>query len=184
MTVLRVVAALPALAIALAGCATGTALGPVRSVFVPPLPVAASAPLPRPQPEPEAGQRIKVLPPHLDPDSELYGHRSVFFAFDEWSLRPEDQPVVESHGIYLWRYPELRVRVEGNTDDRGGREYNLALGERRAQALKAAMQLLGAREEQIETMSYGEEKPRRPGTDEAARAHNRRADIVYRRTSR
>ena len=184
MCSVRATAALCVLATVLAGCATGTVFGPVNTVLVAPLPVAASAPLPKPQPEVVAAQRIRVFPPHLDPDSELYQHRSVFFAFDDWVLRSEDQPVVESHGLYLWRYPELRVRVEGNTDDRGGREYNLALGERRAQAVKAAMQLLGAKEDQIETVSYGEEKPRRQGLDETSRAHNRRADIVYRKTSR
>lgn len=183
MSFVRVSAVLPALVAALAGCATGTALGPLRPVVVAPLPVAASAPLPRAQPEPVA-QRIKVLPAHLDPDSELYQRRSVYFAFDDWGLRSEDRAVVESHGNYLWRYPELRVRVEGNTDDRGGREYNLALGERRAYAVKAAMQLLGARDDQIETVSYGEEKPRDPGTDEESRAHNRRADIVYSKPSK
>lgn len=171
-------------ALALTGCAASTVLGPVKTVLVPPLPAGASAPLPKPQPEPVAARHIRVLPPHLDPDSELYQHRSVFFAFDDAALRPEDRPVVGSHGVYLWRYPELHVQVEGNTDDRGGREYNLALGERRAQAVKAAMQLLGAREDQIETVSYGEEKPRRHGVDEASRAYNRRVDIVYRKTSR
>ena len=76
------------------------------------------------------------------------------------------------------------MRVEGNTDDRGSREYNLALGERRAQTVKEALQLLGARDEQIDTVSYGEEKPRRPGRDERSRAQNRRADNVYRAMSR
>ncbi len=171
-----------AVATSMTAC-TSTVVEQGGTVFVAPLPAAASAPLPEPTPEP-AAQVINVLPPHLDPDSELYRHRSVFFAFDQSTLRPQDLSVVEAHGIYLWRYPELRVRVEGNTDDRGSREYNLALGQRRAEAVGAAMRLLGAREDQIEAVSYGEEKPRRSGDDEASRAHNRRADIVYRRTSR
>jgi peptidoglycan-associated lipoprotein len=176
--------ALPcALAAVLSGC-SGLVKDPPQTLYVPPLPAAASAPLPRAKPQQPAARVIKVLPPHLDPDSELYQHRSVFFAFDDSAIRPEDRAIVESHGIYLWRYPELRIRVEGNTDDRGGREYNLALGERRAQAVKAAMRLLGARDEQIETMSYGEEKPRASGMDEDARARNRRADIVYRKSVR
>jgi peptidoglycan-associated lipoprotein len=181
---LSVVRALALMACALmAGCA-GTVRDPPWPVVVPPLPPAVAEPEPLPPPPGPAPQIIKVLPPHLDPDSELYKNRSVFFAFDDEALRPKDLAVVESHGIYLWRYPELHIRVEGNTDDRGGREYNLALGERRAQSVKAALRLLGAREEQIETVSYGEEKPRRHGTNDSSRAYNRRADIVYRKTSR
>jgi peptidoglycan-associated lipoprotein len=178
----RIRAAIAAVAVALTAC-TSTVVEPLGTLVVAPLPVAASAPLPKPQPEP-AAQVIKVLPPHLDPDSELSRHRSVFFGFDDATLRPQDRSVVEAHGVYLWRYPELQVRIEGNTDDRGGREYNLALGQRRAEAVRAALRLLGARDEQIETVSFGEERPRRTGVDEAARAHNRRADIVYRKTAR
>ncbi|WP_457391490.1 peptidoglycan-associated lipoprotein Pal [Roseateles sp. P5_E1] len=182
MNKFRIRAALAAIATSVTAC-TSTVVEPLGTIVVAPLPPAASAPLPKPKAEP-AAQVIKVLPPHLDPDSELYRHRSVFFTFDQSTLRAQARSVVEAHGIYLWRYPELHVRVEGNTDDRGGREYNLALGQRRAEAVRAAMRLLGARDEQIETVSYGEEKPRRQGTNEASRAHNRRADIVYRRTSR
>lgn len=172
-----------AVPVVLSGC-SGWVLDPPNTVVIAPLPAAASAPLPKPPPPAQAGQVIKVMPPHLDPDSELYQNRSVFFAFDDATLRPVDRAIAEAHGTYLWRYPELHVRVEGHTDDRGGREYNLALGERRAQALKSAMQLLGARDEQIETISFGEEKPRTAGADEASRAWNRRADIVYRTSLR
>lgn len=180
----RATPSLSLLCLLLAGCATGTVLGPVQTVLVPPLPSAAAAPLPESQAENVAARHIRVFPSHLDPASDLHRHRSVFFDFDGWSLRQQDEQVVEMHGIYLWRYPELRVRVEGNTDDRGSREYNLALGERRAQAVKEALHLLGARDEQIEAVSYGEEKPRHPGHDERSRALNRRADIVYRAASR
>lgn len=172
------------LCLALAGCATGTVFGPVQTVVVPALAPTAEVPLAAPHANAAAAQRIRVFPSHLDPQSDLYRQRSVFFDFDGWALRQQDKQVVEMHGIYLWRYPELHVRVEGNTDDRGSREYNLALGERRAQAVKETLQLLGASGEQIDTVSYGEEKPRHHGRDERSRAQNRRADIVYRATSR
>lgn len=171
-------AAACALTAALAACTTTTVLDPPQPVVVPPPPVAVKAPLPEPRPA-EPPRFIMVLPPHLDPSSELYGRRTVFFDFDESVIRPADQPLVDAHGIYLRRYPELHVRIVGSTDDRGGREYNLALGERRAQAVKAAMQLLGVLDEQVETVSYGKEKPRAFGDSEAARALNRRADIQY-----
>lgn len=178
MALLRVRAWICALPAVLAACTTTVVRDPPQPVVVPPPPATVTAPLPRPRPA-EPPRFIMVLPPHLDPSSELYGKRSVYFDFDESTLRPADQAVVEAHGIYLWRYPELRIRIVGNTDDRGGREYNLALGERRAQAVLAAMRLLGVREEQVQTLSYGEEKPRALGTTEAARALNRRADIQY-----
>lgn len=180
----RATGVLSLLCLALAGCATSTVFGPVNTLIVPALPATADAPLPESHADTVAAQKIRVFPSHLDPESDLYRHRSVFFNFDDWALRKQDAQVVEMHGIYLWRYPELHVRVEGNTDDRGSREYNLALGERRAQTVKEALQLLGARDEQIDTVSYGEEKPRRPGRDERSRAQNRRADIVYRAMSR
>jgi peptidoglycan-associated lipoprotein len=171
-------AAACAITAALAACTTTTVLDPPQPVVIPPTPAAVSEPLPPPKPV-DPPRVIMVLPPHLDPSSELYGKRSVFFDFDESVLRPEDQPLVDAHGIYLRRYPELHIRVTGNTDERGGREYNLALGERRAQAVKAAMQLMGVLDEQIETASYGKERPRALGDSEEARALNRRADIVY-----
>jgi len=179
MALFRVRAWICALTTMLAACTTTTTvLDPPQAVVIPPPPATVTAPLPAPSPA-QPPRFIMVLPPHLDPSSELYGKRSVFFDFDESTLRPVDQPLVEAHSLYLWRYPELHIRIVGNTDDRGGREYNLALGERRAQALKAAMQLLGVKDEQIETLSYGEEKPRALGAAESARALNRRADILY-----
>ncbi|HEV6968264.1 OmpA family protein [Roseateles sp.] len=168
---------------ALSGC-SGWIKEPPRTLLVPPLSPAVAAPSPVVPPKKDDPRQIRVFPPHLDPDSELSRHRSVFFAFDQSVIRSADQPVVEMHGIYLWRYPELRVRVEGHTDDRGGREYNLALGQRRAEAVKDAMRLLGARGEQIETVSFGEEKAGNLSKDEESRSRNRRADIVYLRVSR
>jgi peptidoglycan-associated lipoprotein len=86
---------------------------------------------------------------------------------------------VAAHAKYLSQNRSRRVRVEGNTDERGSREYNLALGQRRADAVKQMMQLLGASGDQIETLSFGEEKPKASGHDESAWQENRRADIRY-----
>lgn len=105
--------------------------------------------------------------------------RSVFFPFDVDAVQPSDLEIIQAHGAYLADHPELTVRVEGHADERGSSEYNLALGQRRADNTRKALVLGGARANQIETMSYGEEKPKASGHDESAWAQNRRADIVY-----
>ncbi|TMH30009.1 MAG: hypothetical protein E6H58_15190, partial [Betaproteobacteria bacterium] len=87
--------------------------------------------------------------------------------------------VIEVQGDYLSRNPNLHVRVEGNTDERGSSEYNLALGQRRAEAVTGALKLYGVKDSQVEAVSFGREKPKAAGHDEAAWAENRRADVVY-----
>ena len=115
----------------------------------------------------------------IDPNSPLGQQRSVYFAFDESSYRSQDKAVVELQGNYLAQHPDVHVSIAGNTDDRGGSEYNLALGQRRAQSVKTALGLLGVKDAQVEAVSYGKEKPRATGHDEAAWQQNRRADFVY-----
>jgi len=116
--------------------------------------------------------------PLKDPNNIL-SKRSIYFDFDSNLVKDEYKPIVSAHARYLQENSGASMRIEGNTDERGSREYNLALGQRRADAVRQMMQLLGARGNQIETVSFGEEKPRAPGHDEAAWAENRRADIVY-----
>ena len=116
--------------------------------------------------------------PLRDPNNIL-SKRSVFFDFDSFSVRDEFKPLVEAHARYLAANRNARATVQGNTDERGSREYNIALGQRRADAIKRMMTLLGAQDSQIETVSFGEEKPRAQGTDESAMAQNRRGDIVH-----
>jgi peptidoglycan-associated lipoprotein len=116
---------------------------------------------------------------YLDPNNLLYRERSFYFDYDGSSLRGQDQRLVEAHGGYLAGMPTLQVRVEGHTDERGSREYNLALGQRRAEAVKSALMVLGVRDSQVEAVSFGKEKPRAMGHDEADWAQNRRVDIVY-----
>jgi peptidoglycan-associated lipoprotein len=105
--------------------------------------------------------------------------RSVFFDYDSNVVKDEYQGVVQAHSRYLGDKRDMRIRIEGNTDERGSREYNLALGQRRAEAVKKVMSVLGVQDGRVETISYGEEKPKSNGHDEQAWAQNRRADIKY-----
>lgn len=166
-------------------CAVPALLAACSSTPVqPPAPAAAgAAPAPAASATQAPGTPVAPaaapLAAHLDPNSPVYRNRSVFFDFDESTVRQQDRPVVELQGQYLARNPELHVRVEGNTDERGSSEYNLALGQRRAQAVVSALQVFGVKPGQMEAVSFGKEKPRAAGHDEADWAQNRRADIVY-----
>lgn len=120
-----------------------------------------------------------VLAPYKDPSNILYKERSVYFDFNNYTVKPAYMTALSAHGKFLGSTPSMKVRVEGNSDDRGSSEYNLALGQRRAEAVKKMLLVQGAKESQIEAVSYGKEKPRASGDDEAAWAQNRRADIVY-----
>ena len=137
----------------------------------------ATAPATRPPAAPERA----ATDPFKDPSS-LLSKRTVFYDYDESTVKASDRPVIEAHGAWLKAHPGASLEVEGNCDERGSREYNLALGQRRADAVKKMLVLVGASERQIETVSYGEEHPHAQGHDESAWAQNRRSDLVYRRT--
>ncbi|HVE48645.1 MAG TPA: peptidoglycan-associated lipoprotein Pal [Casimicrobiaceae bacterium] len=113
-----------------------------------------------------------------DPNNIL-SRRSVFFDFDSIVVKDEYRPMIEAHARYLSTNRGARATIQGHTDERGSREYNIALGQRRADAIKRMMTLVGAQDGQVETVSFGKEKPRNPGHDEAAWAQNRRGDIVH-----
>jgi len=113
------------------------------------------------------------------PQAGLLAKRVIYFDFDSSDIKGEGTDVVAAHARYLATHGGTRVRLEGNTDDRGSREYNIGLGERRAQAVRRALLLQGATEAQISTVSYGAERPAVQGNDEAAWAKNRRVEIVY-----
>lgn len=104
--------------------------------------------------------------------------RSVYFPFDVDVVQAADRATIQAHGAFLGKNKTAKVRVEGNADERGSSEYNLALGQRRANNVKKLLVLSGAKASQVETVSYGEEKPRSTGHDEASWSQNRRADIV------
>jgi peptidoglycan-associated lipoprotein len=103
----------------------------------------------------------------------------IYFDFDSSSIRPEYASLINSHAKFLAGSSSIRIRVEGHTDERGSREYNIALAERRAQAVRSALKLQGAGDAQLTTVSYGEERPAVAGSDEAAYEKNRRVELVY-----
>jgi len=113
------------------------------------------------------------------PSGELLSKRIVYFDFDKSDIRTDSQAVVAAHAQYLAKNPAQKVRLEGHADERGSREYNIGLGERRAQAVRRALLLLGVAEVQLSTVSYGEERPAVAGSDEQAYSLNRRVEIVY-----
>jgi peptidoglycan-associated lipoprotein len=113
------------------------------------------------------------------PQGGLLSKRIIYFDFDSSDIKGDGTDVVAAHAKYLASHAGTRVRLEGNTDDRGSREYNIGLGERRAQAVRRALLLQGATESQLATVSYGAERPAVAGSDEAAWAKNRRVEIVY-----
>ena len=108
------------------------------------------------------------------------GARLIYFDYDSFVVKPEFQSIVESHARYLKADKNRRIAIEGHTDERGGREYNLALGQKRSEAVRRAIGLLGGPDAQIEAVSFGKEKPAATGADESSFAKNRRAEINYR----
>ncbi|MDR6396527.1 peptidoglycan-associated lipoprotein Pal [Herbaspirillum seropedicae] len=118
------------------------------------------------------------LDPLNDPQGVL-AKRSVYFDYDSYTVKPEYRTVIENHAKYLVAHKDRKVIIQGNTDDRGGAEYNLALGQKRAEAVRKALVLLGVSDAQVEAVSFGKEKPKALGQDEASYAENRRADIAY-----
>jgi peptidoglycan-associated lipoprotein len=116
--------------------------------------------------------------PLKDPRSPL-SKRSVYFDFDSYTVKDEYKPLIEAHAKYLQANHSAKMTIQGNADERGSREYNIALGQRRADTVKRMMLLYGATDAQIETVSFGKEKPKNSGHDESAWAENRRDDFVY-----
>jgi len=109
----------------------------------------------------------------------ILSKRSVYFDFDSATVKGEYKPLVEAHSTFLKKNPQRKAQIQGNTDVLGSREYNLALGQRRAESVKNMMRVLGVPEGQLEAVSYGKEKPKATGTSDADNAQNRRADVAY-----
>ncbi len=145
-----------------------------------PLPADAGTPQPKPDAastKPFTDKPVAVNP--LKDPGNILSKRSIFFDYDSNLVKEEYRPIVSAHARYLQQNPGAKMRVEGNADDRGSREYNLALGQRRADAVKQMLQLLGAQAAQVESVSFGEEKPRCQDAAESCWSQNRRGDIVY-----
>ena len=116
--------------------------------------------------------------PLKDPNNIL-SKRSIYFEYDSFVVEDKYKAQIEAHARYMTGNRSAKVTLQGNTDERGSREYNIALGQKRADAVKRAMTLMGVQEVAIETVSFGKEKPRREGHDESSWAENRRVDILY-----
>jgi peptidoglycan-associated lipoprotein len=161
----------------LAACATTEEQKPVTAA---PQSSAASGPVPATSSvgrAPVAGMPTKPGPT-APRKMAAPGKNSVYFDYDRDDVKPEFRSVIEDNVKYLRENPSLKARIEGNADERGSREYNVALGQRRAEAVMKAMSLLGVPASRMEAISYGEEKPRRTGHDEASWAENRRGDLI------
>ena len=169
-------------AAALCACASeevkkeAPAPAPVAAARPAPAPAAKPAPAPAAPQAPRAVQASKPAPVAAMPEK-----RSVYYDFDESVIKSEFRPIVEANAKYLTDNRAEQITVEGNCDERGSREYNIALGQRRADSVKSMLKLLGVPESRIETVSFGEEKPVAQGHDEASWWQNRRSDVVYKR---
>jgi peptidoglycan-associated lipoprotein len=161
------------MALVLAACSS-TKLAETNDVSGKTVAPAPTAPAPAAQ-----SAVAPVVADHLNPNSLISKERSVFFDFDKFDIKSESGPVVERQGKYLTANKALSIRVEGNADERGGREYNLALGQKRADAVVRALKVYGVSDKQLEAVSFGKEKPQAQGHDEAAWAQNRRVDLAY-----
>ena len=126
------------------------------------------------------GMDSRGLPAELTDPKSILSKRSIYFDYDKFDIKSEYKDLVASHAKFLTNNRQFKMLIQGNTDERGSREYNLALGQKRADAVKKQLVLLGAREEQIESVSLGEEKPKNASQNEAAWAENRRGDMLYR----
>jgi len=125
------------------------------------------------------GKRVSYEKDAINDPANILSERNIYFAFDSNDVPDKYLDLVKYHGHYLSLYPKVKVRLEGNTDERGSREYNMALGERRAQAVKQLLLMEGVAPDQITVISYGEEKPVAFGHDEKSMQLNRRVEIVY-----
>ncbi len=187
--------------ILLAACGTSQTKAPVEDKST------ATAPAPAPVPAAPSGAQVEthgLAPGATDQPQSLAGQgqsgvegvnaadaaklkdanntlskRIVYFDFDKFAIKPDYRALIEAHAQFLKSHGQAKVVLQGNADERGSREYNMALGQRRADSVKQAISVLGAKNEQMETISFGEEKPAADGHDEAAWQQNRRTEIRY-----
>lgn len=131
------------------------------------------------------GAASGVAPVTIDPNAQTAQGpvgvaRIIYFDFDSYTVKPEFQSLIDGHARFLKANPQRHISIEGHTDERGGREYNLALGQKRSEAVRRSLTLLGVNDSQIEAVSFGKEKPAVQGSGEDVWAQNRRAEITYR----
>ncbi len=171
------------LSLTLVGCGSNVKLNDVAVEDRSGAPTAAS-PTPAPAAAPAAAGRAVAPVEIRSADTSGAGPagvaRVIYFDYDSFTVRSEFQSAVDAHSRFLTSNTARKIAIEGHTDERGGREYNLALGQKRAEAVRRSMTLLGVAESQIEAVSLGEEKPAQTGSTEEAYARNRRAEVNYR----
>jgi peptidoglycan-associated lipoprotein len=164
-------------ALALAGCASKdkpAEVAPVETRTTPPAATTSTGPTTTAQKPPTQIQQNPLTDP-----TNILSKRIVYFDYDQDTVKAEFQALVQAHAKFLGDNRNRKIRLEGHADERGSREYNMALGQRRADALRKAMNVLGVSSDRIETISFGEDKPKAQGNDEAAWAQNRRVEIRY-----
>ncbi len=120
------------------------------------------------------------LPKSLTDPSNILSNRSVYFGLDRYDVNSEYRDLLTAHSQFLKENRDFKMLIQGNTDERGSSEYNLSLGQKRAEAVRRSLKLMGVSDEQLEAVSLGKEKPRNPEHNEEAWAENRRADMLYR----
>ena len=166
-----------AVVVAIAGCSSGTKLNDV--------PVVDRSASAQGGAGAGGGAASGVAPVTIDDSAQNAAGpvgvaRIIYFDYDSYSVKPDYQSLIDGHARFLKANPQRRVSLEGHTDERGGREYNLALGQKRAEAVRRALGLLGVNDSQLEAVSFGKEKPAVPGSGEGVWAQNRRVEISYR----
>lgn len=170
--------ALAAAAALLSACSSTPLTEPTKA------PVSSATPTPAGQTsgatQVASTNTVKPVAVPNTPTAATERERAVYFDFDDYTVKNEYMAMLEQQGKQLSAKPGTQIRIEGNTDERGSAEYNLALGQRRAQAVLRVLKLYGVKDSQAEAVSWGEERPRAKGSDETAWASNRRADIVGR----
>ena len=160
----------------ISACSTPVKLEEPKPVVV----VEKSEPKVEPKVDTTVVKTVEADPYDLNNPKGLLAKRSVYFDYDSYIVKDEFKSVLENHSKYLVKNPARKILIQGNTDERGGREYNLALGQKRADAVRQSLSLLGVSDTQVESVSFGKEKPAAQGADESAFAKNRRAEFFYR----
>ena len=125
------------------------------------------------------GPKTDQLPNALKDPNNILSKRSIFYDFDKYDVKDEYKPLLQAHAHYLAQNRNAKMLIQGNADERGSREYNIALGQKRSEGVRKMLQLMGAQESQIEAVSLGEEKPRCTENTEACYSQNRRSDMLY-----
>jgi len=184
MNNLRTIAMLVSSFVFLAACSSTPPAAQIAPIPAPapkqmPAPAPVAMPTPTPTPVIAPKTAIAISPAYLDPKNAISTQRSVYFDYDIFGVKAEFAQMLEMHGRFLAANPKVSIRVQGNADERGSSEYNLALGQKRADAVVHALKIYGVKDFQMESISFGREKPKAMGHDESAWSQNRRVDLEY-----